>query len=121
MAYRPFFSTFSTVESFGVIPPPGYDDAKVTYFKRGPERTVRVELERDLPDGIELTVLRDDHADGSLEQAVTLFGRDRGALIDEYMAREGYNYRVENRRMNALYEYFLYGDIKDSLAMRGLW
>jgi hypothetical protein len=134
-AYNHFYTTQSAVETFDVIPPPGYDNATVTYFKLGTERTIRVELERYWPSGLELTVLRDDHAgceetpslmrcspmESRLDQVVSISAPDRETAIDEYWVREGNNFRRENGRLEIIYDQILYPDIRDQLLARGLW
>ena len=126
------FSPLSAQDTFELPPPPGYDSEIVNYFKAGSFRTIRVELEKEvlLPDkstGIELTVLRDDNADGTLEQAVSVAGPSREAVIKEYVQHEEGNFKKEIGLAQALYDTSISGrgsmylNIRDIIRAKGEW
>jgi hypothetical protein len=121
--YRTYANPGSYVRTFDMAPPPGYDEATVTYFKKGFDRTVRVELTRPVMtrEGIDLevTVLRDDRADGDLEQAVRMIAPSREEAMQDYF--NGDVDRAQRNRMETLYQHFLYQDIRERLHWERVW
>ena len=114
-AYRAYERSGS-VDTFEVMPPLGYERAVVAYFRSANDDTIRVELERPSPwGGIELSVLRDDGADGDLENAILASGRNRDEALANYQ-RDGGN-RMLMKVADRLYDQ-MYEDIRDEVRDR---
>lgn len=89
------------------------------YFKHKKERTLRIELVKNLGRNVEVTVLQDDSADGSLEEAVIALGKSKRR------AKKGDDARVleEDAREqleSSVYDE-LYPRIKGKAVLRGYW
>ena len=104
---------------FEIPAPLGYDDARVLYLERDGRDTIRVELV-DMPDashhGVEVVVLRDDGADGTLEQAVRSYGYSRGDALERYWRGDHRGYGVEVPGAERMYSRILYDQIQERLA-----
>ena len=113
-SYRVYESA-GTLRTFEIMPPPGYDEAVVAYFRGSGERTIRVELAKETRDGIELIVLRDNDADGDLEEAIAVEGVSRDAARQHYLgARDNREYRLPWHQADSLYD-FLWDEIREKI------
>ncbi len=103
---------------FDIKQPAGYDDADAIYIAKPGERSIAVELVKNLPGRVEMTVLRDDDADGDLEFVVRSEGRTRKiAKRNVPLVLEGDQFDKFNR----MYENTLYHQVRAELDIKRAW